>query len=124
MGACRPAASAVGPGPSALDEFLKRTRGAGGGGGGGFGGGLPGSPPPRSLWVAGVVLILVAWLIFTSFHAIAPQERGVVSHLRPLFEDAVAGHPPDAARAVPDRDQGRRRRTSAPTNSRRTAARI
>jgi membrane protease subunit HflK len=67
------------PGPSVLDEFLKRTRGSGGGGGGGFGGGLPGNPPPRSIWVAGAVLLVVAWLIFTSFHAIAPQERGVVS---------------------------------------------
>ena len=68
------------PGPSALDEFLRRARGTGGGGGGGgFGGGLPGNPPSRTVWVAGIVLLVVAWLIFTSFHAIAPQERGVVA---------------------------------------------
>ena len=67
------------PGPSALDEFMRRARGGGSGGGGGFGGGLPGSPPPRALWGVGIGVIVAAWLIFTSFHAIAPQERGVVS---------------------------------------------
>ena len=69
------------PGPSALDEFLKRARGTGGGGGGGggFSGGLPGNPPPRTLWLAGIGIIAAAWLIFTSFHAIAPQERGVTA---------------------------------------------
>ena len=68
------------PGPSALDEFLKRARQTGGGGGGSpFGGGLPGGMPSRSLWVIGAGLILLVWILFTSIHPIGPQERGVVS---------------------------------------------
>ena len=67
------------PGPSALDEFLKRARSSGGGGGGGFGSRLPGGMPSKSLWMIGAGLILALWLVFTSFHAIGPQERGVVS---------------------------------------------
>lgn len=64
------------PGPSALDELLKRARG---GGGGRFGGGLPGGAPPKSLWVIGIALIVAVWILFTSIHPIGPQERGVVS---------------------------------------------
>ena len=68
------------PGPSALDEFLKRARGSGGGGGGGgFSGGLPGNPPPRAVWLAGAGIIVAAWIGFTSIHVIAPQERGVTA---------------------------------------------
>lgn len=67
------------PGPSALDEFLKRARPGGPGGGGGFGGGLPGGTPPRSLWMLGVGLLVLGWLVFTSFHSISPQERAVVT---------------------------------------------
>lgn len=66
------------PGPSALDEFLKRAR-TGGPGGGGFGGGLPGGAAPRSLWLLGVGLLLLGWIVFTSFHSISPQERAVVT---------------------------------------------
>ncbi|MES2754953.1 MAG: protease modulator HflK [Pseudomonadota bacterium] len=66
------------PGPSALDEFLKRARGSGGGGSG-FGGGLPGGMAPRSLWLIGVGVILLAWIAFTTVHPIGPQQRGVVS---------------------------------------------
>lgn len=67
------------PGPSALDEFLKRAR-TGGPGGGGFGsGGLPGGTPPRSIWALGIGLLLLGWLVFTSFHSISPQERAVVT---------------------------------------------
>jgi membrane protease subunit HflK len=65
--------------PSALDEFLKRTRGGGGGTGGGFGG-LPTPANPRTLWAIGVGLIVGLWLVLTSFHQIGPQERGVVSY--------------------------------------------
>jgi membrane protease subunit HflK len=67
----------------------KRGR-PGGGGGGSFddlfrrarrgGGGIPGLPNGPALWyLAGGALLLV-WLI-TCFHAIAPQERGVVRFL-------------------------------------------
>lgn len=67
---------------SALDEFLKRTRGGGGGspgGGGGFGG-FPTPSNPRALWAIGAGLIVVLWLVLTSFHQIGPRERGVVTY--------------------------------------------
>ena len=64
--------------PTALDDFLRKARGGGDGNGGGFGG-LPGSPNARVLWGIGAAVILVVWIVFTSFHPIAPQERGVVT---------------------------------------------
>lgn len=69
------------PGPSALDEFLKRARNGGPGGGGGFGSGLPGGTPPRSIWAIGIGLLVLGWLVFTSAHPISPQERAVVTFL-------------------------------------------
>lgn len=59
--------------PSTLDEFLKRARGGGGG--------FPGAPGGRSIWLIGTGLIAAVWLIFTGFHSISPQERGVVTTL-------------------------------------------
>ncbi len=67
------------PKPTALDEFLKRARGGGSGGGGGPQ--LPIGANPRKLWLVGVVLIVAVWLIYTSFHQIGPQQRGVVTFL-------------------------------------------
>lgn len=64
-----------------LDDLLKRARG--GGGGGGFGGGnfrLPGGESARSIWLAGVGLIVLLWIVLTSTHVIGPQERGVVTY--------------------------------------------
>lgn len=58
---------------TSLDDFLKRARK--GGGGGGFPGGLPG----RSMVLAGVGLLVLLWIAFTSFHVIAPEQRGVVA---------------------------------------------
>lgn len=75
-----PAGRPRSPGPSALDEFLRRARG--GGGGGGSGGGrphIPGTPSPRALWMLGIGVIVALWILFTSFHQIAPQQRGVVT---------------------------------------------
>ena len=69
------------PGPSALDEFLKRARGGGGGLGGGGRPRIPGAPSAGQLWVIAVGIILVAWIVLTSFHSIGPQERGVVTTL-------------------------------------------
>jgi modulator of FtsH protease HflK len=67
------------PRPTALDEFLKKARGGnGGGGGGGFPGGLP-NPAPRALWAIGASLIAGVWIVFTSAHNIAPQQRAVVT---------------------------------------------
>ncbi|MEG3088043.1 protease modulator HflK [Sphingomonas sp. PB4P5] len=76
-----PGAPRGGAKPTALDEFLRRARGTGGGGGGNNGGfsGMPGAPNARSLWAIGVGLILVVWILFTSFHQIGPQQRGVVT---------------------------------------------
>lgn len=65
-----------GPKPTALDEWMRRARRAGGGSGGG-----PSFPTPgRSLWLIGILVIVGAWLVFTSVHAIGPQERGVVMY--------------------------------------------
>ncbi|WP_375428658.1 protease modulator HflK [uncultured Sphingomonas sp.] len=65
--------------PTALDDFLRKARGQGGGGGGG---GLPAgfpSPPPRTVWLIGGGVILLLWVLFTSVHNIAPQQRAVVT---------------------------------------------
>jgi membrane protease subunit HflK len=62
---------------TSLDEFLKRSRGKlGGSGGGGFN---FGGRPDRSMfgWIAIAVALL--WLLFTTMHRIAPEERGVVT---------------------------------------------
>ncbi len=58
---------------SALDEFLRKSRARWS-----PGGGLPGRPAGSiALWAFAAILTL--WLIFTSFHSIAPAERGVVT---------------------------------------------
>jgi membrane protease subunit HflK len=69
-------------GPSALDEFLRRARGGGGGNGSGGGGRprIPGTPSAKNLWILGTGLIVLVWVGFTSIHAIAPQQRGVVTY--------------------------------------------
>lgn len=66
-----------GPGPSALDELLRRARGGGSGGGRPQ---LPGTPGARGLWMIGGGLLLLMWLLFTSIHPIGPQQRGVVTY--------------------------------------------
>lgn len=64
-------------GPTALDELLKRGRSQWGGGGSGrpnlpeFGG--------RPIWFWAIIVLVVLWLFFTSFHLIGPQERGVLT---------------------------------------------
>ncbi|MDQ2878056.1 MAG: protease modulator HflK, partial [Pseudomonadota bacterium] len=67
------------PGPSALDELLRRARNAGGGGGGGGRPGIPGVPGPRSLWGIGIAILVAVWLLWSCFHPIGPQQRGVVT---------------------------------------------
>ena len=59
---------------SSLDEFLRRSRERFGGEGGGFRG-----KPDRSIVLWGVLGFILLWLVFTSMHRIAPEERGVVS---------------------------------------------
>lgn len=70
-----------GPKPTALDEFIRRARGSGGGGGRG-GGSFPAFPSGnggKAIWLIGSGLIIALWIIFTSVHQIAPQQRGVVA---------------------------------------------
>lgn len=65
--------------PTALDDFLRKARGAGGGGGNPFSG-LPGGPHARSLWLIGAGILLAAWILFTSVHAIGQGQLGVVQN--------------------------------------------
>lgn len=70
-------------GPSAIEEMLRRGRdsfGQGGGNGGGFGG-LPQRPNGKALWPIGIAILVILWLVLTSFHRVGPQERGVVTYL-------------------------------------------
>jgi membrane protease subunit HflK len=60
---------------SALDELLRRSRARFGGGGGG---GFPGRPD-RSLIAWALIGFVLMWLVFTSTHSIASNERGVVT---------------------------------------------
>lgn len=68
-GASQPGSSAV----STLDEFIRKSRARWS-----PGGGLPGRPN-ASLFVWGLIGLAAVWLIFTSFHSIAPEQRGVVT---------------------------------------------
>ena len=68
--------------PTALDDLLRRARSGGGGSGGSGGGGfkLPGGGNARGLWGIGTGLIVLAWVVVTSFHTIGTQEIGVVTY--------------------------------------------
>jgi membrane protease subunit HflK len=61
---------------TSLDEFLRKSRARFGGGGGG--GGFP-RRPDTSLLVWGAIGLALLWLLFTTMHRIAPEERGVVT---------------------------------------------
>ena len=62
-------------GPAALDELLRRGRQRLGGGGG-----LP-DLGGRPIWLYAIGVFLLLWIIFTCFHRIGPQERGVILRL-------------------------------------------
>ncbi len=62
---------------TSLDEFLRKGRAKFGGNGGG---GLP-SAPDRSFLVWGIAGLVILWLLFTTMHLVAPEERGVVTRL-------------------------------------------
>ncbi|MDQ3143799.1 MAG: FtsH protease activity modulator HflK [Pseudomonadota bacterium] len=67
---------------SSLDDFLKKNRDRFGGSGGGGSGGGPASslqsPDPKYLyWGLGGFVLL--WLLFTTFHSVAPGQNGVVT---------------------------------------------
>jgi membrane protease subunit HflK len=63
---------------TSLDELLQRGRGRLGGGGSGGGLGF-GGRPNGSLIIWAIIAIASLWLLFTVFHRIAPEERGVVT---------------------------------------------
>ena len=73
----RPRGESLGGGVASLEEFLERNRRRFGGGGGG--GGFGGAGPDRSIYMWALIGFVTLWLIFTSFHVIAPEERGVVT---------------------------------------------
>ena len=54
-----------------LDEFLKRSRDR-------FGGRFP-VPEGKPYWLYGLGVVALLWVLFTSFHVIGPQERGVIT---------------------------------------------
>lgn len=58
---------------TSLDEFLKKSKAR-------FGGRLP-QQDGRPFWLYGLIAFVILWLLFTSFHRIGPQERGVVTTL-------------------------------------------
>ena len=60
---------------SSLDEFIRKSRARWSTGGGG---GFPGRPN-ASIFVWGAVGLVILWLLFTSFHSIAPEQKGVVT---------------------------------------------
>jgi membrane protease subunit HflK len=60
-----------GGGVGSLDEFLKKSRER-------FGGGFP-DQGGRPYWLYGLAVFALLWIVFTSFHVIGPQERGVIT---------------------------------------------
>ena len=72
-GADRPASS--------LDELLKKGRMGGGPPAGGGGRSFNLGETPDGLWKWAILGVLALWLLFTTFHSIAPNERGVVTRL-------------------------------------------
>ena len=70
----RRASGTPGSNVSSIDDFLRRNRARFGGPGGGFGG-----RPNASIVKWAVIGVILLWLLFTSFHVIAPGERGVVT---------------------------------------------
>ena len=68
------------PAPSgnvaSFEDFLRRSRARFGGNGGG--GGFPGRPD-RSIVLWALLALILLWLVLTTFHSIAPEERGVVT---------------------------------------------
>jgi modulator of FtsH protease HflK len=58
---------------ASFDEFLKKSRER-------FGGRFP-QQDGRPYWLYGLGVFLLLWLVFTSFHIVGPNERGVVTLL-------------------------------------------
>jgi membrane protease subunit HflK len=60
------------PNIASLEDFLKKSRDR-------FGGRLPQGSDGRPYWLYGLGVFLLLWLVFTSFHQVGPQEKGVVT---------------------------------------------
>ena len=76
----RRAAQPQPPNVASFENFLRRSKARFGDGGGGGGGGFAGRPAgPLVKWVT--LGVLLAWLVFTSMHIVAPGEQGVVTRL-------------------------------------------
>ncbi len=56
---------------TSLDEFLQKSKAR-------LGGRFP-QQEGRPFWLYGLGIFIILWLLFTSFHRIGPQERGVVT---------------------------------------------
>lgn len=65
---------------TSLEELL-RKRGSGGGGKGGGWGNLPRGGDGKSIWLIGIGLLLLLWLVWTSIHRLELAQTGVVSTL-------------------------------------------
>jgi membrane protease subunit HflK len=63
----------IGGNVTSFDDFLKKSRER-------FGGRFP-QQDGRPYWLYGLAVFLLLWLIFTSFHMMGPNERGVVTLL-------------------------------------------
>jgi len=63
---------------ASLEEFLRRSKARFGGNGGGGSGGFPGRPD-RSIYMWALLALVLVWLVFTTFHSIAPEQKGVVT---------------------------------------------
>jgi membrane protease subunit HflK len=67
----KPGVGGPGGNVTSLDDFLKKSRDR-------FGGRFP-HQEGRPYWLYGLGVFLLLWLVFTSFHRIGPQERGIVT---------------------------------------------
>ena len=56
---------------TSLDEFLKKSKAR-------FGGRFP-QQDGRPYWAYGLAAFILLWIVFTSFHRVGPQERGVIT---------------------------------------------
>src|SRR4051794_9159423 len=59
----------VTPNLGSIDDFIKKSRER-------FGGRFP-YQEGKPYWLYGVAIVLLLWLVFTSFHRVGPQEQGV-----------------------------------------------
>jgi membrane protease subunit HflK len=72
-----------GPNIASFDDFLKKSRER-------FGGRFPQSDG-RPYWLYGLGIVVLVWLLFTSFHRIGAQEEGVVTLFCPGRSSSWSG---------------------------------